>query len=223
MRLLAGTLLAGWVVASFASAGPAAAAGSGVWPLDPRPPVVRGFEPPPKPWLPGHRGVDLLGSPGQQVRAAAAGTVVFAGVLAGRGVVVVSHGATRTTYEPVVATVRAGSWVTAGGAIGTLSGAAGHCPPRACLHWGLLRGDVYLDPLTLVAATPVRLLPIGAGRAQVAPAEQPPTSLHSGGVSRAVEPREPTPSVRGSTPTARAVVGLAALVVVGAGVLVSRH
>ena len=68
-----------------------------VWPLDPQPEVVHGFDPPSTPWGSGHRGVDLLGNPGQQVRAALAGQVTFAGTLAGRGVVVVSHGTTRTT------------------------------------------------------------------------------------------------------------------------------
>jgi murein DD-endopeptidase MepM/ murein hydrolase activator NlpD len=104
--------------------GPASAAAAtepgGVWPLTPRPAVVRGFEPPPEPWLPGHRGVDLLGSVGRQVRAASAGTILYAGPLAGRGVVVISHGATRTTYEPLVPSVHAGGTVLAGDPIGTL-------------------------------------------------------------------------------------------------------
>ncbi|BAS13167.1 hypothetical protein AHiyo8_14700 [Arthrobacter sp. Hiyo8] len=29
------------------------------WPLSPKPAVLRGFDPPDKPWLSGHRGVDL--------------------------------------------------------------------------------------------------------------------------------------------------------------------
>lgn len=29
------------------------------WPLVPRPEVLRAFDPPPKPWMSGHRGVDL--------------------------------------------------------------------------------------------------------------------------------------------------------------------
>ena len=61
-------------------------------PLVPRPEVVRGFEPPQARWLPGHRGVDLAGSPGQPVLSATAGTITYAGQLAGRGVIVVSHG-----------------------------------------------------------------------------------------------------------------------------------
>jgi hypothetical protein len=140
------------------SVGTAAGAG-GVWPLTPRPPVVRGFKLPPKPWLPGHRGVDLLGSVGQSVRAASAGTVMYAGPLAGRGVVVISHGTTRTTYEPVVPSVHVGDSVRPGDPIGSLSAAPSHCAPRVCLHWGLLRGPTYLNPLSLLSSAAVRLLP----------------------------------------------------------------
>jgi murein DD-endopeptidase MepM/ murein hydrolase activator NlpD len=132
----------------------------GVWPLDPAPTVVRGFDPPDVPWGAGHRGVDLLGRPGQQVRTALAGTVSFAGTLAGRGVVVVSHGTTRTTYEPVAPSVRVGDVLPTGGAIGTLQTGLSHCFPRTCLHWGLLRDATYLDPLSLLGFGPVRLLPL---------------------------------------------------------------
>lgn len=132
----------------------------GVWPLDPVPEVVAGFDPPTSTWGAGHRGVDLLGAVGQPVRAALAGQVSFAGRLAGRGVVVVRHGDTRTTYEPVTATVDIGTAVAAGSRLGVLELPGSHCFPRACLHWGWLRGDTYLDPLLLVGAGPVRLLPL---------------------------------------------------------------
>ncbi|KAA1426268.1 murein hydrolase activator EnvC family protein [Nocardioides antri] len=132
----------------------------GVWPLRPEPEVVARFDPPTSPYGPGHRGVDLLGRPGQAVRSALAGTVTYAGPLAGRGVVVVSHGDTRTTYEPVTARVSVGDPVAAGAVIGTLQPFASHCAPRTCLHWGWLRGETYLDPLRLVGAGPVRLLPL---------------------------------------------------------------
>ncbi len=132
----------------------------GVWPLQPAPEVVTGFDPPDVPWGAGHRGVDLLGVPGQAVHAALAGTVSFAGTLAGRGVVVVAHGDTRTTYEPVEAAVVLGQAVARGEVIGHLQGIASHCPPASCLHWGWLRGPTYLDPLDLVGAASVRLLPL---------------------------------------------------------------
>lgn len=132
----------------------------GVWPLRPEPEVVQGFDPPTTPFGPGHRGVDLLGRPGQEVRSALAGTVTYAGMLAGRGVVVVSHGATRTTYEPVTASVEVGGPVGRGDPVGALGLSGSHCFPRACLHWGWIAGETYLDPLRLVGAGPVRLLPL---------------------------------------------------------------
>lgn len=142
--------------------GPArAAAGDppGVWPLSPQPRVVRSFDPPAAPWGPGHRGVDLAGAATQPVRSALAGRVTFSGPLFGRGVVVVDHGATRTTYEPVAGSLPVGAAVDRGTVIGTLQLPGSHCWPDACLHWGWRRGDTYLDPLRLVGWGPVRLLP----------------------------------------------------------------
>lgn len=131
------------------------------WPLLPRPEVLRPFDPPPQRWLPGHRGVDLGGVPGQLVRAAGSGTVVYAGVVAGRGVVSIEHaGGLRTTYEPVTASVRAGQTVLAGEVIGSLDPGHAGCPREACLHWGLRRGQTYLNPLVLVGPLRVRLKPV---------------------------------------------------------------
>jgi murein DD-endopeptidase MepM/ murein hydrolase activator NlpD len=132
----------------------------GQWPLRPDPEVIRTFDPPSVPWGAGHRGVDLLGTPGSQVHASLAGQVTFAGMLAGRGVMVVSHGPTRTTYEPVTSLVGVGTAVEQGEVIGTLAHLGSHCLPAACLHWGWLRGDTYLDPLDLIRTGAVRLLPL---------------------------------------------------------------
>lgn len=138
---------------------PAAASDAAVAPLPG--PVVRHFDPPEQPWLAGHRGVDLLGAPGAAVVAAKAGRVVFAGQVAGRGVVVVAHGELRTTYLPVRPRVRIGDAVAAGETIGTLE--TGHqCVGGTCLHWGLKRGETYLDPLSLLDPAEVRLLPTDA-------------------------------------------------------------
>ncbi len=134
--------------------------GAGTWPLSPTPTVVTGFDPPDLRWAAGHRGVDLAGRPGQPVLAALPGIISFSGSIAGRGVVVVDHGATRTTYEPVVAGAPVGTPVTRGQAIGTLAAIGSHCFPIACLHWGWRRGDIYLNPLALVGPRPVRLLPL---------------------------------------------------------------
>jgi len=145
----------------------------GEWPLRPQPKVVERFDPPDSPYGAGHRGVDLLGHVGQTVHASLAGTVTFAGMLAGRGVVVVDHGDTRTTYEPVTASVTVATPVAAGAQIGTLDLAMSHCLPGSCLHWGWIRGSTYLDPLRLVDAQgPVRLWPweqpaSGPGQARV--------------------------------------------------------
>ncbi len=131
-----------------------------VWPLDPRPAVVATFAPPADPYGPGHRGIDLLGSPGQLVLAVAPGRVTFAGQVAGRGVVVVDHGRLRSTYQPVVAALRVGAHVDAGDRLGTLTSVGSHCLPDACLHLGARAGDTYLDPLDLLPTGPVRLLPL---------------------------------------------------------------
>jgi len=160
MRILSSLAL---TVALLCAAVPGADAGEqprGEWPLRPQPEVIERFDPPDSPYGAGHRGVDLLGQVGQPVRAALGGTVTYAGLLAGRGVVVVTHGATRTTYEPVTASVTIGTPVATGSPIGTLEVVGSHCPPRACLHWGWIAGDSYLDPLRLVGLGPVRLLPL---------------------------------------------------------------
>ena len=133
---------------------------TGEWPLRPVPEVVAGFDPPSSTWSSGHRGVDLLGLPGQRVHAALAGRVSFVGMIAGKSVVVVDHGDTRTTYEPVTSMLATGDQVSAGDVIGSLALPGSHCFPRACLHWGWIQGDTYLDPLRLVGAGPVRLLPL---------------------------------------------------------------
>ena len=132
----------------------------GVWPLRPEPVVARGFEAPASPYAAGHRGVDLAGVAGQRVLAALPGQITYAGSLAGRGVVVVAHGATRTTYQPVSPRVAVGDVVGVGDRLGELEVTGSHCVPRACLHWGWIEGETYLDPLRLVGEGPVRLLPL---------------------------------------------------------------
>lgn len=135
------------------------------WPLRPRPAVLRVFDAPSPDWQRGHRGVDLAGAPDQPVYAAGPATVVFAGLLAGRPVVSVAHpGGLRTSYEPVQPAVRAGQRVDATTVLGRLQ--AGHpgCPAAACLHWGAMWGPAsradYVDPLGLLASTPIRLKPL---------------------------------------------------------------
>ncbi|MEU7736749.1 M23 family metallopeptidase [Streptomyces griseus] len=143
--------------------------GARSWPLAGRPAVLRGWEPPAGPYGPGHRGVDLAAGPGARVLAAADGRVSFAGRVAARGVVAVEVAGSgspplRTTYEPVRALVEEGVSVRAGQPVGVLEDGPFHCD-EGCLHWGLRRGDAYLDPLSLLPPAllrkgPSRLLPV---------------------------------------------------------------
>ena len=189
------------MVALLSLARPAGALGApvdpvpvGVWPLQPQPEVVRDFEPPDTVFAAGHRGVDLAGSLGQPVLAALAGRVTFAGPLAGRGVVVIDHGPTRTTYEPVAASVHVGQSVLRGERLGTLQLGASHCLPRACLHWGWRRGDAYLDPLLLVGGGPIRLLPLWQpGPVPLAPAWRAPAVPYAGLLARLLAGPADTP------------------------------
>ncbi len=151
--------------ASAGSASAAAAPTGYVLPVPPPPLVLTAFAPPANKYGAGHRGVDLAVPPGAPIVAAGAGVVVFAGPLAGRGVVSIEHtGGLRTTYEPVTATVTAGSSVGVGQPIGTLEPGHAGCAPASCLHWGARLPDrVYLDPMSLLGPWRVRLWP-WAGR-----------------------------------------------------------
>lgn len=147
--------------AGAAAAAPATASSRWAWPLEPTPEVVRRFDRPDQPWLPGHRGIDLAATSGQSVLAPSGGHVAWTGTIAGRSVVVVAHeGGLRSTFEPVVATLPVGSAVSRGEAVGVVTATPGHCAPRTCVHWGVLRGETYVDPLSLVRRARVVLLPV---------------------------------------------------------------
>lgn len=89
------------------------------WPLDGQRDVIRSFEAPAHRYAAGHRGVDLAGE--GAVRAVESGVVRFAGMVAGRGVVSITHhDGLVSTYEPVAASVTAGAVVHTGDTIGTL-------------------------------------------------------------------------------------------------------
>ncbi|MFF4256135.1 murein hydrolase activator EnvC family protein [Streptomyces sp. NPDC001663] len=146
--------------------GPPVPAIGRAWPVGTHPMVLRGWEPPATVYGRGHRGVDLAASAGTPVRAVAAGRVSFAGRVAGRGVVSVQLTGTdlRTTYEPVRPSVKRGDQVAAGEPVGTVEPTGSHCAVT-CVHWGLLRDETYLDPLSLLPPWllnrgPSRLLPV---------------------------------------------------------------
>jgi septal ring factor EnvC (AmiA/AmiB activator) len=99
------------------------------------------------------------------VHASAAGTVRFAGTVAGTPVVSIDHGTgLRTSYEPVLTTVHRGDHVSRGQVIGHLADAAG-LPETARrtpgLSWGAVLGEEtaerYIDPMTLLGPVRVRL------------------------------------------------------------------
>jgi murein DD-endopeptidase MepM/ murein hydrolase activator NlpD len=113
--------------------------------------VLRAFDPPAKPWLSGHRGVDLeAASDGAPLRSPAAGTVSFVGTVVDRPVITIDHGnGLRSSFEPVASSLRAGSAVAEGDVLGQVQ--TGHCGPAPpCLHWGVRRGEDYVNPLAFV-------------------------------------------------------------------------
>lgn len=205
--IVTGLLLLAGPVAGTALLPGAASAADWTWPLAGPHDVVRQFAPPAHRYGSGHRGADLPAVPGAGVTSAGSGSVSYAGPLAGRGVVVVVHGALRTTYEPVVAAVSPGQQVGAGDLLGVLEPGHPGCPVPACLHWGLRRGDDYLDPVALVEVGPVRLLPQQSGSGR-------PADRRVSEEERSA-PAEDRGAADGSH--ARALAGVAAVTVLAAG------
>ena len=203
------------VVLLVAGAGPAdgsasARAGAWSWPLvapGPQgPAVLRRFAVLPSPWLPGHRGVDLATAVGAPVLAPADGVVVFAGTVVDRGVLTIEHaGGLRTSYEPVSdAAARSAPPSPAGAGWPRSRPAATTAPTRTCLHWGLRRGETYLDPLGMVAVRPpFVLLPLGTA---------PGSWLRS---ARGRRPRAPRTRARRWVPLLRERLDLVLLVALG--------
>ncbi|PZE73765.1 hypothetical protein DEI82_12995 [Curtobacterium sp. MCBD17_019] len=130
------------------------------WPVPERV-VLRPFEPPAHDYGAGHRGIDVRASVGTLALAPAAGTVVFAGPVAGRGVVTIDHGrGVRSSLDSVTPDVVVGTTVVAGTPVGRV--AVGHCPAAApCVHLGVRVDERYVDPLAYLApaAWPVLLPP----------------------------------------------------------------
>jgi murein DD-endopeptidase MepM/ murein hydrolase activator NlpD len=120
--------------------------------------VVRGFEAPAGPYGPGHRGVDLRAPVGTPVAAPAAGTVRFAGRVAGSAWVslLVAPGVVVTVGPLREAAVAAGERVAALAPVGRL--AAGH---DGAVHLSLRVDGGYVDPLPWLVDRPrPRLAPL---------------------------------------------------------------
>ena len=119
--------------------------------------VLRPAEIPEQNWHSGHRGVDLAATPGQVILASRGGEVHFAGQVAGTPVVSIQHSdGIRTTYEPVIASVKKGMQVKRGQPIGRLadpSSLSEHARRSPGLSWGAKTGaDSYIDPLSLLGS-----------------------------------------------------------------------
>lgn len=126
--------------------------------------VERRFDGPDKMWGPGHRGIDYAVAPGTWVRAAAAGTVSFAGRVPDGYAVTLDHGIElETTYSLLdELTVSEGDIVGEGAWIGR----AGRSHPTASggLHFGVKAAGRYVDPMLhlgpLDASAAIRLVPL---------------------------------------------------------------
>lgn len=143
------------------SPAPAVAPARWQWPVPPPISVVSPFRAPATPYGSGHRGIDVAASPGAPVVAPAAGTVRFAGQVAGRGVVAIDHGGgVVSAIEPVDAIVAAGSPVAAGDPTGVVS-SGGHCD-ASCVHFGVRVDGEYVSPFLFLGGLPrAVLLPMG--------------------------------------------------------------
>jgi murein DD-endopeptidase MepM/ murein hydrolase activator NlpD len=133
----------------------ATAPGPWLWPVDPPHTIVRPWIAPATPYSAGHRGIDIA-APAATVRAPAAGTVHFAGVVVDRPVVSIRHaGGLITSYEPVTTELVAGDAVARGDPVGVVE--AGHCASR-CLHFGVRLDGEYVSPLAYLGGIPRAVL-----------------------------------------------------------------
>ncbi len=158
LLLLTGTLTT--------SAAPLPASLAWGWPLAGKPQVVHTFDLPTKPWLAGHRGIDMAAPQGAPVLAPTEGVVTFAGKVVDRFVLTITTpDGLRLSFEPTVSALQAGDAVDRGDSVGVVEGIT-HCDGGAsgvssCLHWGVRREDEYLDPLQFIMdLRPSVLLPL---------------------------------------------------------------
>ena len=134
---------------------------------------MHAFIKPSQRWSAGHRGVDLAVPEDPQVRAPASGTIVFAGTVVDRTVVVIEHtNGYRSSFEPVTEPLPVGTHVQAGQVIARVD--VHPAKPRcaaSCLYWSVRRGGdrnngsgknaEYINPILLLGpAEPTILLPV---------------------------------------------------------------
>jgi murein DD-endopeptidase MepM/ murein hydrolase activator NlpD len=132
------------LLAGVVSSAAAVSAGCLLPPVDA--PVTQPFDAPACRWCAGHRGLTYAVRAGTPVRAAAAGTVTFSGIVVEVRYVVVHHAdGLLATYGGLASSpLHVGDLVVAGAIVGRSGGE---------LYFGLRTGpDVYIDPQPLLGA-----------------------------------------------------------------------
>jgi hypothetical protein len=151
-----------------------------------------------------HHGCDIVGTAGEQVSFPAAGTIAFAGRVPGShggsvlAVTVEMGDARRLTMLPLERLdVSAGSSVDEGDIAGSLAESGDPSSVLPHVHVSLRAGDLYVDPLTLLALPQPSASDAGSadgqesvvdGGATPAPDAQP-AGVASGGHGMAAEPK----------------------------------
>ncbi|WP_253719906.1 D-alanyl-D-alanine carboxypeptidase family protein [Brevibacterium renqingii] len=132
--------------------------------------IIGAFDLPDEPWLKGHRGIDVLAVEDEPLRAPTAGTIRFAGSVAGMDTLsILTESGHVLSFQPASTSMRKGEEFSAGERIGTV-GAGGHCE-RSCLHIGAWPAETdqrYVDPGKLFGQEQSVLLPLSRK-----PAEEP--------------------------------------------------
>jgi murein DD-endopeptidase MepM/ murein hydrolase activator NlpD len=99
----------------------------------------------------GHRGVDLITASGNQIIAPEDGVISYKGVVANAPTVTLMVGEYKNTFQPATTTLPTGSQVGRGEVFAVVDiyrDQRQHCEEvESCLHWGMLIGDNYLNPL----------------------------------------------------------------------------
>jgi murein DD-endopeptidase MepM/ murein hydrolase activator NlpD len=137
---------------------PVRATEAGEWSPPVDGPIVRGYEPPARPYGPQHLGIDYGVPPGTLVRAAGDGVVVFAGLVGRSRSVALEHAkARRTTYAYLRRLlVRPGASVRRGDVLG-LSGGTGPGHGPDVVHFGYRVNGRPEDPAQLFKPGPPRI------------------------------------------------------------------
>lgn len=140
-------------------------------------PVVDTFREPACTWCPGNRGIEYATVPGQPVRSPMQGRVSYAGVVAGTRYVVVERmvqgGQPGSAADTALRwRVTLGGLATSGVGLGDeVAQGAVVATSGSTLHFGVRRGDEYVDPAPLLAElrTRPRLVPLDGQRRLPAP------------------------------------------------------